>query len=98
MTSEQRRFPRIPLNEETIYFLSLDAGAKHERIYSPAVITDISKGGVGMRVGVDHKVNDQIWLEGIAELTGAQPGYVKWVKNSGDEHYYIGVEFEGIKS
>jgi len=95
MSQEQRRFPRIALNEETIYFLHIDN--KSERIYSPATILDVSKGGLGMQVGIPHEIEDELWLEGIEGFTGAQSARVKWVKPTpNDELFSIGVAFEGV--
>ncbi len=97
MSAEQRRFPRTSLNEETIYFLHIDAENSNERVYSPATIIDISKGGLGMQVGVPHEIDDELWLEGIEGFTGAQPARVKWVKNAADKELFtIGVAFEGV--
>jgi len=95
MSQEQRRFPRILLNEETIYFSHLER--KDERIYSPGTIIDVSKGGVGMQVSIPHEINDELWLEGIDGFTGAQSARVKWLKPSTNaELFTIGVEFEGV--
>ncbi|MBL1259647.1 MAG: PilZ domain-containing protein [Thiotrichaceae bacterium] len=97
MSQEQRRFPRTALNEETIYFLQLDKRDSNERIYSPATILDVSKGGLGMQVGIPHEIDDELWLEGIEGFTGAQAARVKWVKNTKNEELYsIGVAFEGV--
>jgi len=97
MSQEQRRFPRTALNEEIIYFLHLDKRDNNERIYSPATIIDASKGGLGMQVGIPHEIDDELWLEGIEGLTGAQPARVKWVKaTKNEERYSIGVAFEGV--
>lgn len=99
MTIEQRRFPRTELNEETIYFLRVNSSQSSERIYSPATIIDISKGGAGMRVGIPHEVDDELWLEGIEGFTGAQSAHVKWVQDlAGNDQYTIGVEFKGVES
>jgi len=98
MTTEQRRFPRTELNEETIYFLRINSAKSDERIYSPATIIDISKGGLGLRVGIPHEIDDELWLEGIDGFTGAQSARVKWVKDLTDnEMFSIGVEFEGAR-
>jgi len=95
MSQEQRRFPRIALNEETIYFLRLDSNS--ERIYSPATIIDVSKGGLGMQVGIPHDIDDELWLEGIEGFTGAQSARVKWVKQTPHKELFsIGVAFEGV--
>ena len=97
MNNEQRRFPRTILNEETIYFLRIDSENENERIYSPATITDVSKGGLGMRVGIPHDIDDELWLEGIDGFTGAQSARVKWVKDTANQELFsIGVEFEGV--
>ncbi|HED40698.1 MAG TPA: PilZ domain-containing protein [Chromatiales bacterium] len=98
MDTEQRRFPRTPINEETIYFSHPDKENKSERTYSPAVITDISRGGVGMQVGIPHEIDDELWLEGLEGFTVAQPARVKWVKehNDSDDTFSIGVEFGSV--
>jgi len=97
MSTEQRRFPRTALNEETIYFLHLDRDNRNERTYSPAIITDVSRGGLGMQVGIPHEIDDELWLEGVEGFTGAQSARVKWVKDTADKELFsIGVEFEGV--
>ncbi len=95
MSQEQRRYPRTALNEETIYFLHLDKRDSNERIYSPATIIDVSKGGLGMQVGIPHEIDEELWLEGIDGITGAQSARVKWIKAIRNaELYSIGVAFE----
>ncbi len=95
MAIELRKFPRSSLNEETLYFLHAGKGSSAERIYSPATITNISKGGIGMQVGIPHKIDDELWLEGIEGFTGIQSAHVKWIISSRDkETFSIGVKFE----
>ncbi len=95
MSNEQRHFPRTTLSEETIYFSRENNEPGNEPIYSPAIITDISQGGLGMQVGIAHEINDELWFEGIEGLNGMQSARVVWINDTeSQEVFSIGVAFK----
>ncbi len=93
MSSEQRIHPRAELIEETIYFSEQPSGHETNRIHYCGTLTNISKGGVGMKVGHPHQVNEEIWFEGLEGRHRAQSGTVKWLLEHDEENFEIGVQF-----
>ena len=100
MTIEQRLHPRIPMQEDTIYFsvISTDTpqpngNSEIDRIHYPGTITDISRGGVGMRVSSPHHLGEEIWLEGIEGNNAPRPGRIRWMSHDeGSDQFNIGIQ------
>lgn len=98
MSVEQRKYPRIETKDETIYFTIAQVrygdSEEEDRIHHPGVITNVSEGGIGMRVNVPHGIRDQLWVEGLDGHPAARAGTVRWVRDTDQgEHFELGLQF-----
>ncbi len=98
MSIDQRKYPRIAAAEDTIYFTLAQVryGEKsdEDRIHHPGMITNVSEGGIGMRVSVPHCIADQLWVEGMDEHPAARAGTVRWIRDiNHGEHFELGLQF-----
>lgn len=94
MRNNQRKHPRFPTSLETIYFTEAKSGNINERMYYPGKITNKSKGGVGMMVNYPHKIQDELWLEGMGWTNVPIPGQIRWVNEADEnEEFLVGIEF-----
>ncbi len=94
MSAEKRKHPRTHISESTIYHTQEGGSGNSDRTHYMGTITNISIGGVGMRVGFAHKLNDELWLEGLEGFSEKRSGKIKWSLDLDDEHYEIGIQFD----
>ena len=88
-TSEQRKHPRRPLSDETIYFVC----SSRARVYAPGTIRDISDRGIGLSSGFPHYVGEKLIFEGIEGGTGPQVARVVWdAQEERGSSFYCGLE------
>ncbi len=94
MSIEQRQFSRTPMSEETIYFSKDSHEQENDRVHYFGTITNISMGGLGLRVNFAHEPEEELWFEGIEGYTGARVAKVRWRKDTDNqESFEIGVQF-----
>ena len=94
MSSDKRRHPRIPANEETIYYSLLEGNPGIKRMHYIGTITNVSDMGVGVKVIIDHEPGEEIYFESVGGNNGARQGVVKWLREpSIGDWYEMGVEF-----
>ena len=92
MSIDHRKYPRVSISEETIYFSKQEDDS--ERIHYMGTITNTSQGGVGMRVNFPHQPDDVLWVEGLDGHSTSQASTVRWVKGIDAESFEIGLQFK----
>ena len=95
MTSEKRKYERIPYTTPIKYYLTALRMDKLEKIYNNGVSVDISRGGLGMITDFPLSRGDVLYFEPEIKINDSteSTSIVRWVLEIEENEYRAGLEF-----
>ena len=93
---ERREYTRRPFTEPVRYFIAVSKTGEILKIYSDGVSVDISEGGLGMITPFSLQAGDLLCFEHDIKIKDnmlAWASIVRWVKETENNRYRVGLKF-----